>query len=266
VQASVLSSGAYATGCYAFTFRKDFILNLSPHLMRIISFLFLFPGILNQCYSQSLKYDQIFGDDWKKALLYVSENREWMQPFLEKNNISYTEAVAVIFPELVRYSALRDKMETAVLKALYINLGETYANFSIGVFQIKPSFASFIREEYHSVKGGKSAITFRKSKSYDDQRDYRSEIVTDLEDPVKQMKYIAAFIQLCEKKFRVSRMNEHDRVIFMAAAYNCGINKDRKSIENMISRKFYNTKLIRTENYSYSDVSIYWYNQFKKQE
>jgi hypothetical protein len=234
--------------------------------MRIFSFFLLFTGISIQVHCQSFNYDEIFGDDWKKASLYVSENRKWMEPFLEKNKISYREAVAVIFPELVRYSALRDKMETAVLKALYINLGEAYANFSIGVFQIKPSFASYIREEYPLAKGNKSGLTFKKSKTYNDVRDYRREIVSDLEDPVQQLNYIVAFFTLCEKKFKVSRLNEHDRVIFLASAYNCGIDKERKIIENSVNRKFFNTKLFRTENYVYSDVSIYWYNQFKKEK
>ena len=39
----------------------------------------------------------------------------------------------VIFPELVRYSAIRDKMEITLLKTLYRNLGEDYADFSVGV-------------------------------------------------------------------------------------------------------------------------------------
>jgi hypothetical protein len=234
--------------------------------MRKALIIFLILGISELVYCQSLHYDEIFGEDWKKASLYVSENRKWMEPFLEKNNIPYPEAVAVIFPELVRYSALRDKMETAVLKALYINLGESYANFSIGFFQIKPSFASYIRKEYSLAKRNKSSLNFRKRKTYNDEKDFRREIVSDLEDPVQQLKYIAAFFLICEKKYKVSKLNEDEKVKFLAAAYNCGIDKGQETIENMISRKFFNTKLFGSVNYSYSDVAIYWFNQFKKQE
>ena len=234
--------------------------------MRILSFFLLFFGILDPGYGQALNYDNIFGDDWRKASVYVTENREWMEPYLEKNNIPYPEAIAVIFPELVRYSSLRDKMEISILKTLYVNLGETYANFSIGVFQMKPSFAAYIREESKPVSGKYSEITFKKSKNYDDIRDFRKEIVADLEDPAQQLKYLAAFFFLCEKKYRVSRMDESDRIKFLAAAYNCGIDKDRKSIEEMTGKKFFNTKLFRTENYSYADVSLYWYNQNKTEK
>jgi len=231
--------------------------------MRIILLTFLFFGIFKQGSCQSSDYEEIFGDDWKKASLYLSGNMTWMQPFLENNNIPYREAVAVIFPELVRYSALRDKIETSMLKTLYVNLGETYANFSIGVFQIKPSFASYIREEYNSAKAGNPGISFRKSKDYDDLRDFRREIVSDLEDPVQQLKYIVAFFILCEKKYRISRMDQTERIRFLAAAYNSGIDKDKKSIVSMADKKFFNTKLFSTMKYSYADVSLYWYNQNK---
>jgi hypothetical protein len=229
--------------------------------MKIISFILFFAGILNQGYCQTLNYREIFGDDWHKATVFEIENRKWMQPFLEKNNISYTEAIAVIFPELVRYSALRDKMETALLKTLYINLGETYANFSIGVFQMKPSFASFVREEYRPVFGKRSEISLRKRRTYDDIRDFRKEIVSDLENPETELKYLTAFIKICEKKYNTDRMDQQARVKFLATVYNCGLKNDLSEIERMSDKKFFNTKLIKTENYSYSEISLFWFNQ-----
>jgi hypothetical protein len=66
---------------------------------------------LNHLLAQSQDYQDIFGDDWNKASVFERENRIWMEPVLSENHLSYPLAVAVIFPELVRYSALRDKME-----------------------------------------------------------------------------------------------------------------------------------------------------------
>ena len=31
----------------------------------------------------------------------------------------------------------------------------------------------------------------------------------------------------------------------------------------MIDKKFFNTKLFKTENYSYADVSLFWYKQYQ---
>jgi hypothetical protein len=214
---------------------------------------------VNSLWSQPCNYKQIFGDDWTKAAAYVKENRSWMEPILARNNISYQLAVAVIFPELVRYSALRDKMEITLLKALYINLGEDYANFSIGQFQMKPSFAEIVREQATSLLGRRSGIVFKNPSEYEDISYYRKSIVTDLEDPITQFNYLIAFLKICEKKYKTNRKDEITRLKFLATAYNYGIDKSASQIERMIEKKYFNTKLFKTDNYSYSDVSVFWY-------
>jgi hypothetical protein len=226
--------------------------------------LIIFAGQFNSVFSQYINYQEIFGDDWKKAVTFEIENRNWMEPVLTKNNISYPFAIAVIFPELVRYSALRDKMEITLLKALYINLGDEYANFSIGVFQMKPSFASFIREQSPTLANINSFSGFKSSSEYSDITWYRKSIVTDLENPETQLLYLVAFLKLCEKKYNTSLKNDSDRLKFISTAYNFGINKSSEKIDSMINKKFFNTKLFRTKNYSYSDISLFWYKQNRK--
>jgi hypothetical protein len=217
---------------------------------------------LNHLLAQSQDYQDIFGDDWNKASVFERENRIWMEPVLSENHLSYPLAVAVIFPELVRYSALRDKMEITLLKALYINLGDDYANFSIGRFQMKPSFAEMIRTLTPDIMTRRSGITFKSKKDFSDIRNFRKSIVTDLEDPKTQFNYLIAFLKICEKKFKTNRMNEADRLNFLATAYNFGIDKTPEQIKNMIDKKFFNTRLFKTENYSYAAVSQFWYNQY----
>jgi len=213
--------------------------------------------------SQSIDYQVVFGDDWKKAITFEQENRSWMEPLLAKNHISYPLAIAVIFPELVRYSALRDKMEITLLNALYINLGDEYANFSIGQFQMKPSFAEIIREQVPGSIGRRSGIKFSKRSGFDDIKAFRKSIVTDLEDPKTQFIYLIAFLKICENNFHLNRKEELTRIKFLATAYNFGINKSASQIDSMTDKKFFNTKLFKTENYSYADVSLYWYKQYK---
>ena len=222
----------------------------------------LFTWFLQSALSQPLNYQDIFGDDWKKAQAFEKENRIWMEPILVKNHISYPHAIAVIFPELVRYSALRDKMEITLLKALYVNLGEDYANFSIGQFQMKPSFAEMIREHSPGVQGHRSGITFKSRADYDDIKDFRKQIVKDLEDPKIQFNYLIAFLKLCEKKYKTYRKDEVARLKFLAMAYNYGLDRSASQIESMTDKKYFNTKLFKTENYSYADVSLCWYNQY----
>jgi hypothetical protein len=213
-------------------------------------------------WSQPLNYKDIFGDDWNKAQAFERENRSWMEPVLARNHISYPLAIAVIFPELVRYSALLDKMEITLLKALYINLGEEYANFSIGQFQMKPSFGEIIREEAPSVLGRRSEIVFRNLSEFDNIKNYRKSIVTDFEDTRTQLNYLVAFLKICEKKYKTNRKDEITRLKFLATAYNYGIDKTPAQIEGMADKKFFNTKVFKTENYCYKDVALFWYKQY----
>lgn len=228
--------------------------------MKKIFLLILFIACLQPSGSQSLDYPEIFGEDWEKACAYEKENRGWIDSALRKNHISYPVAVSVIFPELVRYSALRDKMEISLLKTLYVNLGDDYANFSIGLFQMKPSFAELIRKDAPRIEGPGKAL-LGKSSGYNDIKEFRRSVVNDLEDPKTQIYYLIAFIKICEERYNSDLKDIHSQVKFLAAAYNCGIDKTLTQIDSMSNRKFFNTRLFKTENYSYTDISLYWYNK-----
>lgn len=219
--------------------------------------------LLNIClYSQSADYSKIFGADWEQALKFEKENRLWMEKAAEENKVPYNHVIAVIFPELVRYSALRDKMEITVLKALYINLGDQYTNFSIGRFQVKPSFAEYIRKESSSRPNRRSVPQFPRPGDFSNLSEYRKSIVTDLESPEREFLYIIAFYRICEKKFDLGSMSYKMKIRFLATAYNYGIDREQKEIEQMTDKKYFNTRLFKTENYSYADVALFWYENF----
>jgi len=226
----------------------------------ILSSLFLFlGGLLSNSSGQTLNYPEIFGDDWKKAEQFVADNEKWIRPVLEKYKVDYNEAIAVVFPELVRYSALRDKMEITLLKALYINLGKDYANFSIGHFQMKPAFAEIIIEEGSRLTGRRKPV-ISDSTEYEDVRSYRAAIVSSLEDIHSQLDYLVIFFRITGKKFDLKKMDEPSRIRFLATAYNYGIMHSEKEIMDMSVRKFYSTKLVAKNFWSYADISLYWYN------
>lgn len=231
---------------------------------RFILVLILFIGLLKSGAAQSLNYAEIFGSNWQKALTFVEENNLWIKSALRKYDISYSDAVAVVFPELVRYSALRDKMETAMLKTLYKNLGDDYADFSIGVFQVKPSFAEKIREDVLIAKNRKIKKYLKERETYPNEKAFRASIITDLEDPKTELNYIIAFLLICESRFKISRHDEASKIKFLATAYNTGFWKTAEEIEAMTEKKFFNTKLFKTENYSYADVALFWYREYHR--
>jgi hypothetical protein len=226
----------------------------------ILIFLFLiFEGLLHYSSGQSLNYPELFGDDWKKAEQFVAENEKWIRPVLEKYKVDFNEAIAVVFPEIVRYSALRDKIEITLLKALYINIGKDYANFSIGHFQMKPSFAETIIDEGSRLAGRRRPV-ISDSTGYDDMRSYRAAIVSNLEDVHSQLDYLVIFFKITYKKFDLKKMDVPSRIRFLATAYNYGPMHSEKEIKDMLLRKFFSTRLVSRELYSYADISLYWYN------
>ena len=218
--------------------------------------LFLAPLL---AYGQSLNYPGIFGDDWKKAEQFVADNEQWIRPVLEKYKVDYYEAIAVVFPELVRYSALRDMMEITLLKALYINIGKDYANFSIGHFQMKPSFAELIIDEGRSLTGRRKPL-INDSTKYEDIRSFRAAIVSSLEDTHYQLDYLVIFFKITTNKFDLKHFDSSNRIRFLSTAYNYGFFHSEEEIKEMSDKKFYSTKLVSKELWSYADISLYWYN------
>jgi hypothetical protein len=59
-------------------------------------------------------------------------------------------------------------------------------------------------------------------------------------------------------------MDEDFRLKFLATAYNYSFQKSFDEVEKMIDKKFFYTKLIKGERYSYADISAYWYNNYLK--
>lgn len=202
---------------------------------------------------QPSDYRTVFGDGWVRAEEIIKENSDWMQKLSKQMGVSYSEAIAVVFPELIRYSALRDKMEITLLKTLYINLGDEYADFSIGPFQMKPSFAEQIHKELTDKSVGKSDSLSGETK------EYRARVIDDLEDIKSQFVYLLAFMKYCQLHYKADMKEENHRVRFLASAYNCGFMSGAERIRAMMGKKYFSTGLIARDYYSYSDISMAWY-------
>lgn len=258
--------------------------NVQYHSRQTIKRVFFFPGLLvrnrlriliSLCLvifhtavlsAQSDDYRVIFSGNWEKAQSFLDKNESWMKAACERYDIDFPFAAAIIFPELIRYSALRDRIEISLLQTLYINLGEEYADFSVGQFQMKPSFAEQVREKAGSSGDRKIRKMFRSRSYFGSPLEYRESIVSDLEDINSQMNYLISFIRICETRFRRKWGNANDKLRFFATAYNCGLDKDAGYIESMSQKKYFSTKLVPAVTYSYPEISVFWYNQYFSQD
>ena len=225
-------------------------------------FLFLFfpapGGITLQCIEPEQDYRKIFGGDWDKAEEFTRDNGEWMKRLSKILDISYPEAVSVVFPELVRYSALRDRIEVGLLQTLYINLGDEYADFSTGFFQMKPSFAEAVHLNSHLLRG-RLKNYFRNRAGKNSPREFRKDIVEDMQKPWLQFIYLAAFIKICEARFNLSDLDAEQRILFLSTAYNYSFLKNHDQILAMTGARYFTAGTTSSRQFAYSDISLYWF-------
>jgi hypothetical protein len=102
---------------------------------------------------------------------------------------------------------------------------------------------------------------FRKKETYPGDLEFRSEIVNDLENPVSELKYIIAFLKICNDKFNGEWTDDISRIKFLAAAYNAGFWRSAEDIRKISEMKFYSTGPGKNSKYSYVEISLAWYNQ-----
>lgn len=205
-----------------------------------------------QVYSQQLNYKEVFGNHYQLAEDFITSNT-WIADTLKSNGIDPCTGLAIIFPELIRYSSIRDKFETAALKSLYIQYGKDYADFSIGQFQMKPSFAEEIEKEYIKWKGltvnGTDTTSCTTS---------RKERIKRLDSTEGQVRYLCMFIKLMERNLQqLSVLKKNEEVSLMAAAYNFGFRTDIIILKEVSHKRFFYTGIIASETkFNYSDIAV----------
>jgi hypothetical protein len=214
---------------------------------------------------QEVPYPEIFGANWTKALRFVEENKEWMRKECKLCRVDYSLAVSVVFPELVRYSALRDKIEITLLKALYTHKGSEYSDFSVGVFQIKPSCAEKIIGEILHTEDRKLSGYFSKLHRSLSDTEKRMSILKELEDPESEFIYVMGMIRLLDKKYgNVTWSDGQEKVSFYAAAFNAGFYNSEAWIRQQMTAETFHTGIVKPpECYSYARISAAFSREIK---
>ena len=141
----------------------------------------------------SVNYPKVFGDDWTSAVQYVHEHHAAWKPLFEAFGVDARLAEAVVFPELIRYSRWQDEIETAAVNGLYVLQGVSGANFSIGRFQMKPSFAEEVEAAWNqSALAKEYGFVF----NLQDGAEARRSRIRRLGTMEGQCRYLAIFIRL----------------------------------------------------------------------
>ena len=195
--------------------------------------------------SSEIDYRKVFGKDYAWAINWLKQNGKIITVYSDKYNIPAKELKAIIFPELIRYNRVFDAIQIESLKYLYVTEGKYYADFSVGFFQMKPSFAEKVELEADTVFG------YKEQQDNEDSRRDRLIRLTKIET---QVNYLCAFYRLCEKKFRLSESGQVDNKIkLFATAYNAGYHLPVDKLKALQLRKHFSGS-------NYSDISLFYFN------
>lgn len=210
--------------------------------------------------SPEIDYQKVFGSDYDNALKYFEKNKSIITAHFNYYSANKELLISVIFPERIRYSMIRDFLETTMVEMIYIDLGTDYVDFSIGDFQIKPSFAEKVEKfigQFHQLKHKyKLIIDFDKKTD----RAKRKERVRRLKSLNYQLIYISAFYDIVNQKFKLKNKSNAEQIKFLAAAYNHGFDSEKWRIEKYVDSKYfpYGTKY-KGKQYAYSAIAVDFY-------
>lgn len=224
----------------------------------------------------------------EKAEKYIADHRtEWYAEW-RALDVSPEMAEAVIWPEVLRYSVIRDFLESTLNYSTYVRRGTDGFDFSIGRFQIRPSFAERLERAWM-----KSGLASRYNIWFDtqDSRYARRKRIRRLQEDEWQCRYLGVFLRLLyltygsldkqQKKVQegLETLSIEDQVRLVSTAYNCGCQwpeaghgdlsrlwahaYDRNFHLELGSGKFKLGSEEPAPHYCYSDLCIEWYNKLR---
>ena len=208
----------------------------------------------------TIAFDKVFPSEFTDAKSFLIKNKIIFEDVSTKMGNDPCLISSIVFPELMRYSLLSDFIETSVLELVYVQYGSTAADFSIGRFQMKPSFAETIELEIKKDKDLSNAYANLLPDTKKTDEDQRKMRVKNLKDLKFQLYYLNAFCTYCKKKFQTSDNSDlKEMVKLFSTAYNSGFYHSKEKLAELSSKKFYpyGVKYKGTQ-YAYSEVAQFF--------
>ena len=229
-------------------------------MINYIILFFISSFIYSLSHNEKALFFSSFESEIDNALKFIDNNQNIMDRIFFDYDVDVDLAVSIMFPELVRYNNLQDKIEISINKLLYINGGLEYSDLSIGLLQMKPSF---IQRLSNTKILNKYDELFHYSDTLSNQ-EIRTIIIERLQSIEYQLKYLAYFIKVIDTYNKYVFIDYHDKIKYYSTAYNSGSWYNQENNNNLSQKKTYpygpNNDEIKQ--YSYSDISLYYYQNF----
>ena len=233
-------------------------------LLALIAVVALAASFVRSGRDEDPDYEKIFGRNYKNAVAFVESNRKYDAAF-RSGGIDRAFAWSIVFPELIRWSALSNVIETSNLRTLYVQFGAKYSDFSVGRFQMKPSFAETLEGDYNRLieQDVKDKIRLPAFKTADTAENRRARVVR-LTDMDGQIGYLIAFILVMEKMYAGEIWTDDEaKLRFFATGYNAGYRRGAAAIKKeSVLRRFHTGVLFSKPAYCYADISLDFFRRF----
>ncbi|MDR1644691.1 MAG: hypothetical protein LBS05_02535 [Tannerellaceae bacterium] len=221
--------------------------------------IWLFAAVIisgNVCYGQGNAYAALYAQECIEAEAFYTEHRGLFEAAAWQTGCTPRFLFAIVAPELTQFHHLHNRLETYMLKVLYVQNGASYADFSIGYFQIKPSFVE-------QLEAYASADTFLKARyasclfARPQERASRVERIDRLCSVEWQVTYLALFCEVVGRKFAIAFPTDEEKIRFYASAFNVGFRKPAHQIKAVHKASFPHFSTLK---FNYADISVWFYN------
>lgn len=199
-------------------------------------------------------YRKVFGKDYTWALNWIKQNEKSIDHYTRIFDVPAMELKAIVFPELIRYNGVFNAIEVESLKYLYVMEGKTYADFSVGYFQMKPSFVEMLEQDAKLLKiDSKFRPEWAEGRQVSENEDTRKARVKRLCNTEQQLIYLCMFYKVCQARFAYRHFSSaKDRVRFYATCYNAGYQRSESDLLSFQEKKYF-------YNHNYSTVSAFYF-------
>lgn len=216
----------------------------------------------------TLDFQTHYGDDYQAAIAFCKENKALILEKATAHQCDAASLTAIAFPELIRYNAFQNLFETAALELGYVNGGKSIADFSIGSFQMKPSFVETMEKLVENAAQNSWASDFQHLCEFDagNESDIRKQRIKRLKNKDWQMEYLVCFYKYAET-LTDNRFSSAEKIRHIATRYNCGATKSDRELAKWLHRKsFPYGPTYPTENqHCYADIAVDFYKNVAAQ-
>jgi hypothetical protein len=218
--------------------------------------IFILPSIIN-----SVNYRQIFSSDYNNALEFISHNSALFLDCSTQYNTDAEVIIPVLFPEAIRYSIIRDYLETKSLELTYVYSGSV--DFSIGYFQMKPSFVDSIEK---TIRNYPEQLKKYRNLLIPEElplTEIRKERIDRLKSIEYQIGYANCLYDITKILYPdIFNYEKSFQIKFISTAFNHGFLTGEKEILDFTGKAFFplNGKN-NSQRYIYHEISLYFYEK-----